>query len=853
MPAVISSSRALIHTLFFLSGATGLVFEVLWLRGLGLLFGNTGHAAATTLSVFFFGLAVGSRVWGARSARLQNPLRAYALLEGGVALTALLYPALMTGYHLLYAPIVGALGYGVPLRLAKLALAAAALFPPAFLMGGTLPLLAAHLVHGRHELGRTGSLLYAVNTTGAALGALLAGFWLPRLFGFTASYGGTIVIVLLVAATAFALSARKADERESAPGAPSTEVVAETSGAVASLSQRELVAIAALSGFAALGLEVLWTRLLAQVLNNSVYAFAAILVTFLGSLAVGGLLAHHLPRVRAEPRAALGMLAGLSALGVLLTTLLFVRATQGLSALAAGESWSSYVRAVFTATAFLILFPGTVMGAMLPLAFRAAQRWPRSPGQALGRLAAANSLGAILGSLVAGFVLLDVVGLWRSIVVMAAVYGGLAAYALAGHDVSLRVRGLMTGFATLVVLSAGAIGIPMVRLRPGEKLEWLDQGSGATVAVVRDGENLSMRLNNHYVLGDTRSLAVERLQGHLPLLLHPAPRDVFFLGLGTGIMAGAALDHPVERLVTAELVPGVVSAARSRFEPYTNGLFHDPRTRIVVEDGRSYLAGSDTRYDVIVGDLFTPWHAGTGSLYTVEHFRTVRARLRMGGIFAQWLPLHQLSETEFMIIARTMRDVFPQVTLWRGDFSPSRPIVALVATRDVAPLDNGTLARNATLVAPATVRGQARSALRSTEPHMTGLFYAGNLDWVSSRTEYALNTDDHPTIEYRFQRAEFEPEVRLTGATLARFLDRLLLRVPPASDPVLARLPASEIAFVDAGIAFYKYHLYSEAGRADSAEIFLRQFLARVPTFHVPPTAGDDQRGRGSPRATLDR
>lgn len=842
-----------IYALFFMSGATGLVFEVLWMRGLGLLFGNTAYAAAATLSVFFLGLAVGARVWGARSVYHRNPLRVYALLEGGVALTALLFPALMAGYHLVYAPLVGALGYGAPLRLAKLALATAALFPPAFLLGGTLPLLTAHLVRGRHQLGRTGSLLYAVNTIGAALGALLAGFWLPRLFGFTIAYGGAVVIVLVVAATAFVLSAHAAPEGESAPAAPTAEAVAEAPGAASSLDMRELVFVAALCGFAALGLEVLWTRLLAQVLNNSVYAFAAILVTFLGALAGGGLLAHRLARTHAEPRSAMGMLAGLTAVGVLLTTLLFVRATRGLSALAGDESWIGYVRAVFTATALLILLPGTLMGAILPLLFRAAQPWTTDPGQSLGRLAAANSLGAILGSLAAGFVLLDTVGLWRSIVVMAAVYGGLGSYALAGRSARRPVRYLMIGLTTLAVLTAGTIEIPMVRLRPGEKVEWLRQGSGATVAVVRDGENLIMRLNNHYVLGDTRSLDVERLQGHLPLLLHAAPKDVFFLGLGTGIMAGAALHHPVERLVTAELVPEVVAASRSRFEPFTNGLFRDPRSRIVIEDGRSYLAGSAARYDVIVGDLFTPWHAGTGSLYTVEHFRTVHSRLRPGGIFAQWLPLHQLSETEFMIIARTMRDVFPQVTLWRGDFSPSRPSAALVASRDVAPLDNGTLARNAALVAPASVRGHAPSALGATGPHMTGLFYAGNLDWVRSSTEYPLNTDDRPTIEYRFQRAEFEPEVRLTGATLARFLDRLLLRVPPASDPVLARLPASEISFVEAGLAFYKYHLYSEAGRADSADIFLRRFLARVRTTSVAPTAGDGREGTGSPRGTPDR
>lgn len=844
-------SRVVIHALFFLSGATGLVFEVLWLRGLGLLFGNTAYAAAATLSVFFLGLAAGARVWGARSHRYPNPLRSYALLECGVALTALLYLGLLKGYHFAYAALVGALGYGALLTMAKLLLAAAALFPPAFLMGGTLPLLAEHLVRDRNQLGRTGSLLYAVNTAGAAFGALLAGFWLPRLFGFAASYGGALATVLFIAATAFALSAGAARSLGgNTQAAPSPELVPNGSSDVASFGMRAIMAVAFLSGFATLGLEVLWTRLLAQVLNNSVYAFAAILVTFLAALGGGALLAHQLSRARAGPRTALGVLAGLSAIAVVLTTLLFVRATQGLSYLATDGTWGSYVRGIFTAAALLIFLPGTLMGAILPLLFRAMQRWQRGPGVALGRLAAMNSLGAIIGSLGAGFVLLDMVGLWWSVVVMATVYAGIASYALFGGYARTPLRSVMPLLLPLAVLAAGTMKFPTVRLRSGEKIEWLREGSGATVSVVRDGDNLVMRMNNHYVLGDTRSLAVQRLQGHLPLLLHPAPRDVFFLGLGTGIMAGAALDHPVQRLVVAELVPEVVAASQARFEPYANGLFRDPRARIVVEDGRSYLAGTRQRYDVIVGDLFTPWHAGTGSLYTVEHFRTVRSRLQRGGIFAQWLPLHQLSEPEFMIIVRTMREVFPQVTLWRGDFSPSRPIVALVAQREGAPLDNAMLARNTARMSSATARIGPGSTSTAAGQHMAGLFYAGNLGWAGASSGYPLNTDDRPTIEYRFHRADFEPAARLTGATLARLYEQLLARVPPASDPVLGRLPATEIPFVDAGLAFYKYHLYSEAGRADSADFFLRQFLAVVPTSSGPPFSGAGVGVGSAPRAT---
>lgn len=825
----------LIHCLFFLSGATGLIFEVLWLRGLGLLFGNTAYATAATLSAFFLGIATGARVWGSRADRYGNTLRAYALLEAGVAVTSLLYLGVLRVFHVIYPPVVAALGYGVPLRIAKLALAMVALFPPAFLMGGTLPLLAAHLVRTPDRLGRAASLLYAINTIGAAAGALLAGFWLPEAFGFRVTYAGAAVLALLIAAAAYVLGGTQGAAWPAGPGSPAPGVPAGRPDET-TFGSRATVSIAFLSGFAALGLEVLWSRLLAQVLNNSVHAFAAILVTFLAALGGGGLLAHLLSRRRAAPRDAIAALSAASAAAVVLSALLFVRATQGLSYLVPGTGWGSYLRVVFTAASLLILVPATLMGAILPVLFRAVQGERRGPGPALGRLTAANSVGAIVGSLVAGFVLLDTLGLWWSIVALATAYAAMASFALAGR--AGRWRTALAALLPLGSLGAATIPLPTLRFWGGQRVEWLRQGSSASVAVVREGDNLVLRMNNHYVLGDSRSRAVEQLQGHLPLLLHPAPRAVFFLGLGTGIMAGAALDHPVTRVVVAELVPEVVAASRARFEPYVNGLFRDPRATIVAEDGRSYLAGTAERYDVIVGDLFTPWHAGTGSLYTVEHFRTVRSRLRPGGVFAQWLPLYQLSDEEFRIIVRTMRAVFPQVTLWRGDFSSAKPVVALVAHMRPTPLDDAALRRSVGALVPPT------GAAPVTGRHMAALFYAGNLTTLPDPDAAApLNTDDRPTIEYRFQRADADPGVRLTGRRLAALFDRLFAALPPTADPVLARLPLAERAYAGAGLAFYKYHLFSEEDRPDSAAMFLREFVKVVPLMAAPPAAGAPRRG----------
>ena len=791
--------------------------------------------------MFFLGLAAGGYALGRAAPAMRTPLRAYAALEGGVALSATLYFGLPLASRILYGPIAALVGQGAGLVLAKLAVAVAILFLPAFLMGGTFPVLAQALIRHPERLGSSASLLYAANTMGAAAGAFSAGFYLPRAAGVTASYWIAVGIAAGAGLGAYVLSlawphGAPPERPPISPAAPRDP------GATSSaLGPRTATAVAVLSGVATLGLEVLWTRLLAQVLNNSVYAFAALAVTFLASLGLGALLAHFLSRARAAPRRVLATLCGLAGLTVVATALAFVRLTHGLAYVAGGTGWAAYVRAVFTAAGVLMLVPGILMGSVLPYLFRAVQGVDPSPGRALGRLTAVNSLGAIAGSLTAGFVLLEAVGVWASLFAMAGVYLTLALTLSITHGPG-RPRagaGLLAGAAVAAtMLLAGAFLadstlLPVVRLGPTERLLRAWEGSDGTVAVTRDGEHLVMRLNNHYTLGDTRSALVEQMQGRLPLLLHADPRAVFFLGLGTGITAGAALEHPVHRLTAVELVPEVVAAARAYFAPYANGVFTDPRARVLADDGRRVLARTAERYDVIVGDLFTPWHAGTGSLYTAEHFRAVRARLRPGGIFAQWLPLYQLSDAEFFVIVRTMAAVFPQVTLWRGDFSPSRPIVALIARADDAPLDHAALSRN---VAALAGRGASTGAPADGAPgeHMAGLFYAGNLTRAGALLAgVPVNTEDRPVIEFLAPRSASDPASRFTGVRLARFYDQLLATVPPETDPALARLPERERHFVRAGLAFYKYHLFSEANQPAVAREFLDQFRAVVPRTHA--------------------
>jgi spermidine synthase len=811
---------ALLLALFFASGAAGVAYQLLWVRALALVFGNTAQATATTLAVFFLGLSLGQHLAGRRAHHWRNPLRAYAALEASLALTASTYFALLPVYRAVASTLVGAVAAeGWIATAARAALAGGMLLAPCVCMGATLPVMGHLLVRRGERLAPRFGLLYAVQTVGGAAGALAAGFWLPPVIGFRRTYLLTMAVSAGVAALAYLASGALAERAEPTP--------APARGAVEAGWERLAVGVAALSGVAALAVEVLWTHMFSQALHNSVYSFAAILVTFLVALGLGSVLAGRLAGAAStRPLLPLAVLLAVAGVAVALSPFVFNWMTGGLQ-LYAGRGWGGYVRALFTCAALVMLGPGIAMGCVFPYTLRLAERWGGAAA-VIGRLASWNTVGAVLGSLSAGFVLLPWLGLWASLRLAALLYVGASA-------VVLRAARAPCGLMIVPALAVGLFfsvldptRLPHLSLAPGETLLGLHESASGTVAVTETDGVLALKLDGHYTVGASGAVGDDRRQGELPLLLHPRPRSVFYLGLGTGISAGAALFHPVERVTVAELVPGIAALAREHFAPFINGLFTDPRVDVVIGDGRAVLLASPRTYDVVVGDLFVPWHAGTGSLYTREHFATVRDRLSDDGVFAQWLPLYQLSWREFSIIAHTMLEVFPLVTVWRGDFSATTPIVALVGYRTPRRLDLDAVVAN--------VRARPEGADYPAERAraLALLFYAGNLS--ASRdlvVDAPINTDDRPIIEYLapetpLRVVDGEAEW-LTGMALQDFFDRLAARVPPADDPYLADVPTAERDDVEAGRLLHEAVLLRAAGRVSEARAALDACNHMVP------------------------
>jgi spermidine synthase len=820
-----SRSAAVVMLLFFGSGLTGLVYQVLWMHQCARLFGNTAQAAAMTVAIFFLGIAAGSRFWGKWAPRSQNPLRTYALLELAIAASALSYFVLLDGFYAAYGPLVQSLSrYPAAVTFAKTLLASALLLPPAFFMGGTFPMMGQHLVHRTDELGRTGSLLYGLNTVGGAAGAFAAGFILPAYLGYSRTYLVAIGVTALIAATAYAASRRTSVPAVEAIAPPAGTFFAGTLGA-------GILAAAFVSGFTSLGLEVLWTRMFAQVLHNSVYSFAIILVTFLLALAAGAALANRLATRSFDPFAVLALLATTSGVGVCASAFVFNALTDGLGYIARDSGWTEYVLAVFGHGLAVMMIPGVFLGALFPYLLHIAEGRKESTGSVIGQIAAVNTLGAVSGSLVAGFVLPSWLGLWAGIRMLAVLYllmASLAARAARGRALWLHAAPLVAMLAAVTLLDPTHLPIVRSNARAGEAiLETWESGHGVVAVVERKG-NRVIKLDNYYTLGGTVSRRYEQTQADLPIMLHQDPKSIFFLGLGTGITAGAALSHPVASVTAVELIPDVITASRLYFKEHLNGLFDDPRARVLAGDGRQQLRVGADEYDVIVADLFIPWQAGASSLYSKEHFETCRERLKPEGLFAQWLPLYQLTRADFFVIARTMLEVFPQVTVWRGDFLADRSIVALIGQDAGAAMDVQALIRNFR-----NRRGDDEVP-RETVMGMMGLFYAGNLSGNAAMfTDSPINTDDFPVIEYHApvaqRHARSGRSAWFTSFELLRWYEQLFETMPPDNDPFLVDLTAQEKDFVRAGLALYRAGVNKQAGRKDEAAEALDEFSRLVP------------------------
>lgn len=763
--------------LFFASGACALIYEVAWARRLALLLGNTTFATSVILASFMAGLAIGSYAFGRLVDRKGRAVVLYAVLEAGIGLSALLIPHLLGEVTPSYVRVCNVLGSSTPvLKAFQSILSFLILLVPTVLMGGTLPVL-SKLAAGRPGMvGRTVGTLYAANTLGGVTGCFLASFVFIASAGIANTERVAVITNLGVAAAAFVLALASRDSRtnlqDAADGRPrelqDPDNLSRESGRGSSGRNIVLLAIA-LSGFSGLAYEVLWTRILVYFSPAvTVHVFSAMLTVFLTGFAAGGFLgARKVDAPSGGREIFAGLQAGVAFFGIL-GTLVIPRlrslggAIESYIMAVSGTYWSNMALFLVFCTA-IVFVPALFLGAAFPVAAGMYADDPKTLGRRIGRLYAANTVGSILGAVAAGFWLIPLLGTRKGLILIATVnlLTGFAVLLSSPGKGLVRIRatravasclGATLCFGVVVGAWSGVGSFRKVFSKGNEsvRLVYAEEGVGGTVTVERMPDySRVLAINGVNVAGtDYKFRTTQKLQAHLPLLLHARPRDVLQIGLGSGETLWSVTRHGVEHIDSVELVPEIVDAARL-FAGVNHHVLDQGGFTLTIDDVRSFLVSRSRQYDVILSDSIHPTIAGNGSLYTVEYFQLCRRRIKADGIFSTWMPIYELTLDDIRVVLRSMKKVFPYVYLWHTPAGRNEWAIAMGLNRPL------------TVDADAFTRRFGRPEVKADlaevmidDPRQLLSYFLWDDGEVSSLIgpNGPCNTDDNAYLEYRAAR-----------------------------------------------------------------------------------------------------
>ncbi len=665
----------LVLFLFVGSGCAALIYEIVWFQLLQLVIGSSAVSLGVLLGTFMGGMCIGSLALPRFISARHHPLRVYALLEIGIALTgvAVLFAAPAIGR--VYTSMVG---HGFASIALRAVIAALCLLPPTILMGATLPAIARWIESTPRGVSWLG-FFYGGNTFGAVLGCVLAGFYLLRVHDMATATYVAVALNLVVGALALVLATQ----------APQRSVSTETDSAIASprstastavrVAPRAVYVVVALSGFCALASEVIWARLLSLLLGATVYTFSIILAVFLVGLGIGGSVGSALARNPARARATLALCQLMQVVAIAWAAYATARSLPywSLPAVKEAGNWSKFQFDVLR-VAWAILPSALLWGASFPLALASLAAPGGDSARLVGRAYAANTLGAIFGAVGASMILIPQLGTRNAQVVL------LAISVLAGIVASLpakpvRLVALIAAGAVAVLIGLRLPQIPWQLVAYGRQIATTDYGAKAIY--FGEGMNASVAVSEmpggarfFHVSGKTeasslmKDMRLQRMLGHIPALLHPNPKSVLIVGCGAGVTAGSFVLHPsITRIVICDIEPIIPQVVATHFRTENHDVLRDPRVEVIHDDARHYIATTQEKFDLITSDPIHPWVKGSAVLYSREYFELCRARLNPGGLVTQWVPLYEADRAVVQSEIATFFTVFPHATIWAND------------------------------------------------------------------------------------------------------------------------------------------------------------------------------------------
>jgi spermidine synthase len=827
---------AAVTVCFLCSGATGLIYEVLWTRILGLVFGHTVFAITTVLAAFMAGLGLGSYLFGGVADRSSRPLRLYGFLEIGIGVYALITPFLFSRAEDIYIPLHRAFGLSFfTFSLLQFLLIFVILLIPTTLMGATLPVLSRFFVRSLETLGGQVGRLYALNTFGAVLGTYAAGFHLIPTLGVRTTLLLAAIANMGIGALAVVfdrhlhqLGSETSDGKAAAVAtpAPDSALTVPASEKPPAVAVWLTVVGLGISGAASMMYEVAWTRALALVIGSSTYAFSTMLVTFLTGLALGSYLYSHVAgRLRITPVFFGGLQLGIG-LSALLVTPFFDRIPELFLRVFQISQSPGFMKVVqFFISALAMFIPTLFMGATFPCAIQIVSRAMNRVGRDVGRVYFVNTTGAIAGTMVAGFLLIPVWGLqftlklavsmnlclavaillasrvtgWRqgaTIAISLLALGGL--YVAPAWDANV----MTSGVAIYGRSYFGRLGKAEFRnaTATDDHLLYYKDGISATVSVHRQGELLYMRVNGKTDASNAGDMHTQLMSGHLPMFIRPDAKRALVIGMGSGVTAGAVSLHPVEQIDLIEIEPAVVEAA-AFFAKENREVLKNPKARVAIADGRNFLLASDGGYDVIISEPSNPWMRGIGNLFSLDFYELTAQRLAPKGMVCQWIHTYGLFPEDLKMVVKTFRSVFPHTTIWnttRGD-------LLLIGSKDPWVLDHANLqAKYGAL--PGLREDMARVGLHSPLAILAD-FVLVEEDAAQYAQHALVNTDDLPFLEFSAPDSLYADTVDLNWRVLKSFERRSFPPVVGLSDEAL-----NSSAFRrDLGLALWAKDLPDEA------------------------------------------
>lgn len=741
--------------LFFCSGLSGLIYEVLWSRRLGLTFGHSTLAISTVVTAYMGGLALGSWLGGRwADRRTGDPvayLRAYAWLELLIGLWGGLSLVLLGWVEKLYLSAASHGFSGTGLHLLAFLLCLLVLLPPTSAMGATLPVLCCFYARSE-QVGARLSHLYASNTWGAVAGAFLAGFvWLPKL-GLMLSILGAAAINVAIAVVGLLWSRGSSPLHKQSLHIPSRG------------SSHPLVF--ALSGFASMLFQLGWTRGFSVLMGSSVYAFASILVAFLGGIALGSSLYARLLSWRAPSRGSLAWLYAGTAAGGLLSLALLIRLPEIFLSLFPRVRGNFDLLLLLTVglSVLMLLLPTLLMGLLFPLVTHLHHQQCRGLAGSVGAVYAANSAGCILGSFLGGFWLLPQLGLQNTVLLGVFLYGCCALWVDRRALPALVLLALAGWWIPPWDTGLAAAGQAISAAREGEAKvthfappAFYRDGLSCTVALAVEGPGvLSLRVNGK---ADASLQVSDRLTqsslGWIPLLYCQHPQRAAVVGLGSGLtLTALSSSSQLKSIECAELEPAVLEC-QDYWAPFNRSIVQDSRVKMLLADGRTFLMSARGLYDVIVSEPSNPWIAGIGNLYTLDFYRQCASKLAPRGCFVQWCNLYAISPEDVDLVLRTFYGVFPHGELWTtgGD---------LILVGSLEPLQ----ASPAGLSAQSPwVQKELRELGFQNPGELAGQFLCSRDRALSEIKPGPFNTDDLPLLEYSAPRSLYRSDALVTNLT----------------------------------------------------------------------------------------